>query len=111
MILVIVGSTRPQNGHWKSDHITMVTGASLSPRRGSEPCSVLLAVFGPGSPAAAGGGGGGAALSRPFLVSSAYRFARLTPLISFSSAFLITSSKVAMKASIGWAPRRLRTLV
>ena len=39
-----VGSTRPQNGHWKSDHSTMVTGAFLGPRTGALPTSIRAAT-------------------------------------------------------------------
>src|SRR5581483_11855263 len=34
MILSIVGMTRPQNGHWKSEKATMVTFAFSGPRTG-----------------------------------------------------------------------------
>src|SRR5438067_650343 len=70
---VSVGSTRPQNGHWKSDHMTMVTLDVLGPRAGEWPTSALYTVFASGSPGRAAGVGGAAALSRPALVSSAYR--------------------------------------
>src|SRR5215831_19255746 len=64
-----VGSTRPQNGHWKSDHSTIVTLAFFAPRTGELPTSALYTVFGSGWP---GWGGGAAALVRPSLVSAAY---------------------------------------
>src|SRR5205823_12189763 len=40
-ICLSVGSTRPQNGHWKSDHSTMVTGAFFGPRTGAAPTSTV----------------------------------------------------------------------
>src|SRR5712691_2927396 len=39
-----VGSTRPQNGHWKSDHSTIVTGAFFGPSTGALPTSIYAAL-------------------------------------------------------------------
>src|SRR4051812_23719007 len=51
-----VGSTRAQNGHWKSDHSTMVTFGFFAPVTGPSPGSTLRAC---GCGAAEGGGAGG----------------------------------------------------
>ena len=41
MIWSMVGSTREQNGHWKSENCTMVTSASLAPLIGAPLTSAL----------------------------------------------------------------------
>src|SRR3954464_6828023 len=51
-----VGSTRAQNGHWKSDHSTIVTFGFFAPVHGPSPGSTLRAC---GWGAACGGGAGG----------------------------------------------------
>src|SRR5438128_12146686 len=48
-----VDCARPQYGHWKSDHSTMVTGGVFAPVHGPSPASTLRACA---SGAAAGGG-------------------------------------------------------
>ena len=58
-----VGSTRPQNGHWKSLNSTMVTSASGLPRSGC--ASVMGTLYRSTSLSA-----GAAALSAPFLAVS-----------------------------------------
>jgi hypothetical protein len=41
MIWSMVGSTREQNGHWKSENWTMVTSASFAPLMGAPLTSAL----------------------------------------------------------------------
>ena len=41
MICSMVGSTREQNGHWKSDHSTIVTLACSGPLAGALPTGTL----------------------------------------------------------------------
>src|ERR1051325_2243586 len=72
MTLLMVGSTREQNGHWKSENCTMVTSASLAPFTGAPLTSALNTVVASGSPWRGGGGGGAAALARPLAVNDAY---------------------------------------
>ena len=55
----MVGSTRLQKGHWKSDHSTMVTLASALPSCGASPSATLKIWSEPGG-AAAGIGAGAA---------------------------------------------------
>src|SRR5438034_633724 len=58
-----VGTTRPQNGHWKSLNSTMVTLAFLGPLRGL--CAGISTLFGPG-----GGGGCPAAAPAPAFLAT-----------------------------------------
>src|SRR5215470_12738286 len=58
-----VGSTREQNGHWKSLHTAMVTGAPLGPSMGAAPTSMATFSVGTAGAAMAGGGAAGAALT------------------------------------------------
>jgi len=43
-----VVSARRQNGHWKSENSTMVTGATAGPRMGLVPTAIIVKDFGPG---------------------------------------------------------------
>ena len=70
MIWSTVGSTREQNGHWKSENWTMVTRASLAPLMGAPAMSALYTSVGRGSPALASSLRG-AALTRPSLMRAA----------------------------------------
>jgi len=45
-ICLIVGSTRLQYGHWKSDHSTMVIGALFGPLTGAAPTATSWAAGG-----------------------------------------------------------------
>src|SRR3954466_5540304 len=54
MICLSVGSTRLQNGHWKSENSTMVTGAVFGPRTGALPTLTSNFWSGAGAAAAAG---------------------------------------------------------
>ena len=99
-ILSMVGSTREQNGHWKSENCTMVTSASLAPLPGA-PLHLGL------EDACSGSGAPGAGRRRRGLLQAVLDRARrragraATPAFSLASAFLISSSTDGLEA-----PRR-----
>src|SRR4051812_24563789 len=52
-IALSVGTARLQNGHWKSENATMVTGAFLGPITGEAPIWMSFTTVGAGAGAAA----------------------------------------------------------
>src|SRR5690348_5631550 len=108
MICLRVGSTRPQKGHWKSDHSTIVTGAFFGPRTGALP--TLTSYFWSGDGAAATAGAEPADFTFS-ATSVSYSLSCFTPFLSAASAFLIWSSMTVLKVSNGIAPEMNRPLM
>src|SRR5437588_6216539 len=99
----MVGSTREQNGHWKSENSTIVILAWAGPLTGELPTGTLYTTVGSAS---AGRGccgccGGGAAPVFAFLVSASYTCATGTPALIALSALASSSSTIFLNSSNG----------
>ena len=98
MILLTVGSTREQNGHWSRPHHDGDLGVARTLDRSiarAAPCRPSCHRL----PAACAGGLGSSALSLPSLVSSAYSALAATPSCSFLLANSISLSTTFLKLS------------
>src|SRR5712692_10320440 len=105
----MVGSTREQNGHWKSENSITVTLAVLAPRAGELPTGTLY------TDVSCSGTGGRASASFDSVlalrVRASYTCEAGTPAESALLAAASSSSITFLNASIGWAPASGRPLM